>query len=64
VDSAMAASQNKFCSYKLSIHEKTNILQIMTENITIFISLIFYHREIFKPDHFMTLFLSFANTVL
>jgi hypothetical protein len=29
VDSAMAASQNGFCSYKLSIHKKTNIMQIM-----------------------------------
>jgi hypothetical protein len=25
----MAASQNGFCSYKLSIHKKTNIKQIM-----------------------------------
>ncbi len=33
-DSAMAASQNGFCSYKLSIHKKTNIMQIMTKNIT------------------------------
>ncbi len=31
VDSAMAASQNGFCSYKLSIHKKTNIMQIMTK---------------------------------
>ncbi len=30
VDSAMAASQNGFCFYKLSIHKKTNIMQIMT----------------------------------
>jgi hypothetical protein len=29
VDSAKAASQNGFCSYKLSIHKKTNIMQIM-----------------------------------
>ncbi len=48
----MAASQNGFCSYKLSIHKKTNIMQIMTKNITIFIYLIFYHREIVKLDHF------------
>jgi hypothetical protein len=47
-----------------SIHKKTNIMQIMTKNITIFIYLIFYHREIVKLDHFMTLFLSYANTVL
>jgi hypothetical protein len=32
VDSATAASQNGFCSYKLSIHKKTNIMQIMTKN--------------------------------
>ncbi len=27
----MAASQNGFCSYKLSIHKKTNIMQITTK---------------------------------
>jgi hypothetical protein len=48
LDSAMAASQNGFCSYKLSIHKKTNIIQISTKNIKIFIYLIFYHREIVK----------------
>jgi hypothetical protein len=48
VDSAMAASQNGFCSYRLSIHKKTNIMQIMTKNITFFINLIFYHKEIVK----------------
>jgi hypothetical protein len=31
VDSAMAASQNGFCSYKISIHKKTYIMQIMTK---------------------------------
>jgi hypothetical protein len=30
----------------------------------IFINLIFYHREIVKLDHFLTLSLSYANTVL
>ncbi len=60
----MAASQNGFCSYKLSIHEKTNIMQIMTKNITYFIYVIFYHREIVRLDHFMTLSLNYANTVL
>ncbi len=55
VDSAMAPSQNGFCSYKISIHKKTNIIQIMTKNIIILIYLIFYHREILKLDHFMTL---------
>jgi hypothetical protein len=44
VDSAMAASQNGFCSYNLSFHKKTNIMQIVTKNITIFIYLSFYHR--------------------
>jgi len=39
-------------------------MQIMTKNITFFINLIFYHREIVKLDHFMTLSLSDANTVL
>ena len=60
----MAASQNGFCSYKLSTQKKTNIMQIMIKNITIFIYLIFYHREIVKLNHFMTLSLSYANTVL
>jgi hypothetical protein len=64
VDSAIAASQNRFCSNKLSIPKKTNIMQIMTKNDKIFIYLIFYHREIVKLDHFMTLSLSYANTVL
>jgi len=31
VDSAMAASQSAFFSYKLSFHKKTNIIQIMTK---------------------------------
>jgi hypothetical protein len=31
VDSATAASQNGFCSYKLSSHKKTNIMQIVTK---------------------------------
>jgi hypothetical protein len=29
--SAMAASRNGFGSYKLSIHKKTNVMQIMTK---------------------------------
>ncbi len=33
----MAASQNGFCSYKLPIHMKTNIMQIMKKNIKIYI---------------------------
>jgi hypothetical protein len=38
VDSAMVASQNGFCSsYKLSYQKKTNIMQIMTKNITFFL---------------------------
>ncbi len=60
----MAASQNGCCSYNHSIHKKTNIMQIMTKNITIFIYFIFYHREIAKLDNFMTLSLSYASTVL
>jgi hypothetical protein len=34
------------------------------KNIEFFIYLIFYHREIVKLDHFLTLFLNYANTVL
>ncbi len=59
-----SASQNGFCSYKHSIHKKTNIMQIMIKNITFFINLIFCYREIVKLDHFITLSLSYANTVL
>ncbi len=59
----MAASQNGFCLQ--AFHSKeTNIVQIMKKNITIVIYLIFYHREIVKLDHFMTLSMSYANTVL
>ncbi len=49
----MAASQNGFCSYKLSIHKKTNIMQIMTKNIANFIYLIFYQKKIAEIDHFI-----------
>jgi hypothetical protein len=35
-----------------------------SKNITIFIYLIFYHREIVKLNNFMTLSLSYANTDL
>ncbi len=59
----MAASQNGFNSYKAPIHKKTNIMQLMTKNIKFYLSQ-FYHREIVKLDHFMTLSLSYANTVL
>ncbi len=58
----MVATQNGFCSHKLSIQKKTIIMQNMTNRITFFINLFFYHREIVKPDHFMTLSLSYANT--
>ncbi len=60
VDSAMAASRKGFCSYKLSIHKKNNIMQIMTK-ITFVINSIFYQREIVKLDHFMTFSLSYAS---
>jgi hypothetical protein len=59
VDSAMAASQNGFFSYKLSLHYAD-----YDKKIKIFIFSIFYYREIVKIDHFMTLSLSYANTVL
>ncbi len=64
VDSAIVASQNGFCYYKLSIHKKTNIIQITRKNITFFISSIFYHRKIVKLYHFMTLSLNYVNTVV
>jgi hypothetical protein len=38
-------------------------MQIRSKNY-IFSNLIFYHREIVKLDNFMTLSLSYANTVL
>jgi hypothetical protein len=61
VDSAMVASQNGFCSYKVSIHKKTNIMQIMTKILNFCINLIFYHREIVTLDHYMTLSLSYSD---
>ncbi len=64
MDSAMAALQNGFCSYYFSIQKKSNSMQIMTKNTIFFIYLIFYHRKIGKLDHFMTLSLSNANTIL
>jgi hypothetical protein len=64
VDSAMVPSQNGFCSYKIFIHKKTDLMQIMTKNITFLNNLFFYHREIVKLDLFMTLSLNYANTVL
>jgi hypothetical protein len=63
VESAVAASQNGFCSYKLSIHKKTKKADY-DKKYKNFIYLIFYHREIVKLDHFTTLSLSYANTVL
>ncbi len=60
----MAASQNGFCSYKLSIHKKNQYYADYDKNITFFIKLIFYHRETVKLDYFMTLSLNYANTVL
>jgi hypothetical protein len=61
VDSAMVASQNGYCSYKVSIHKKTNIMQIMTKILNFCINLIFYHREIVTLDHYMTLSLSYSD---
>jgi hypothetical protein len=46
------------------MHKKPNMMQIMTKNITFFINLIVYHREIVKLDNFMTLSFSYAITVL
>jgi hypothetical protein len=57
VGSAMAASQ--------AFHSKENQYYAdYDKKILIFIYLIFYHRDIVKLDHFMTLSLSSANTVL
>ncbi len=53
----MAASQ--------AFHSKENQYYAdYDKKILIFIYLIFYHRDIVKLDHFMTLSLSSANTVL
>ncbi len=57
----MVASQNGYCSYKVSIHKKTNIMQIMTKILNFCINLIFYHREIVTLDHYMTLSLSYSD---
>ncbi len=58
---ATAASQNRFRSYKLSLHKKTNIVQKMTKNTRFFITFIiineqwrnkifFFFKEVFLGD--------------
>jgi hypothetical protein len=49
VDSATAASQNWFDSYKLSLDKKTNIIQIMTN-----LFFIFYYFHLLSPCYFET----------
>jgi hypothetical protein len=54
VDSAFAASQNGFCSYKQYLH-----IRIPTwQKLYIFITYIFYHRSIVKFRKYTTLFWS------
>ncbi len=63
VDSATTASRYGFCSDKLSLHRKTNIVQIMTETVHFYY---FYllSSEVLKQDHYMTHYLSNTNAVL
>jgi hypothetical protein len=44
VDFATAASQNRFCTYQLSRHKKTNIFQKMT-NVRFFLTFIFMNDK-------------------
>jgi hypothetical protein len=53
VDSALAVSQNVFCSVKLFLHRKTHIIQSMT--------FIFYRRAVMKIYLYVTLFLFNRN---
>jgi hypothetical protein len=62
VDSATAASQNGFCSYKFFLHKKTNIIQNMTKTIHCLLSFIVYPRPVGNLDHFVTLFWCYANS--
>ncbi len=59
----MAASQNGFTLTSFPFIRKPYYVDD-EKNIEIFIYFTFYHREIVKLDHFMTLSLSYANTVL
>ncbi len=61
VDFATAASQNGFSTSKLSLQDKTNIIQKIFDS---FITFIFSHRAIVKQDNNMTHLVSYANTVL
>jgi hypothetical protein len=63
VDSATAASQNGFCSYKLPFIRKPikNYLEHDKKH-EIFITFICYRRAVLKQDHCMKHFLSYANT--
>jgi hypothetical protein len=62
---ATAASQNGFGNFKLSLHEKPNIILKITKKSANFLLLsFFYHREVVKKDHFRTHLLNYANTVL
>ncbi len=44
--------------------KKTKISFIMTKNVRFFITVIFFHEPVVKQGHYMTLLLSYANTVL
>ncbi len=58
---ARAASQKKFSIYKLSLHNKTFIIQNkMTKNIRIFVAFIFYFRAVCE----MIRLLSYRYTIL
>ncbi len=64
VKSAMVASQNGFCSYKLSRHDNNNIIQNMTKSSSFLCTFMFYHQSVVKQYHFMTHFMIYANSVL
>ncbi len=53
-----SSSRFGFCSDKLSLHRKTNIIQILMTK-----TYYFYHGEVLKQDRYMTHFLSYTNTV-
>jgi hypothetical protein len=63
----MAASQNRFCSPKLSLHKKITIFKAMIKNVGFLIterSFLSYIRAVAKQDQYITHLLHYANIVL
>ncbi len=64
VDSAMASSQNGFCPYKLSIHRENQYYADYDKKYYNFYFFNLLSKRNCDTSHFVTLSLSYANTVL